>query len=277
MGGDVLVNQRVVKPGYRLREGDHIEIDLPEPPLVELVPEPIPLSIIYEDDDLVVVNKPAGMVVHPGAGIESGTLAHALVYHFNTLSGAAGRVRPGIVHRLDKDTSGLLVVAKNDVAHERLSDQFRDRQVFKIYIALVYGRVSKERGQVEARLGRSPHNRTRMAVLRGGAGRIAHTIFEVAQRYQDFTLLKVQIKTGRTHQIRVHLAHIGHPVVADSTYGGGRENSIRNATIKHAVQSLGRHFLHSAELAFNHPRTGERLGFTSPLPAELTALLAQLE
>ena len=166
------------------------------------------------------------------------------------------------------------MVAKNDVAHERLSDQFRDRQVFKLYIALVYGRVSKERGEIEARIGRSRHNRTRMSVLRGGAGRTARTIFEVAGRFQDFTLLKVQIKTGRTHQIRVHLAHIGHPVVGDGTYGGGRENSIRDVVLKRGVQSLGRHFLHSSKLAFNHPRSGERLEFTSRLPAELEAFLA---
>ena len=275
--GDILVNEHVVKPSYRLCDGDQIEIDLPEPPPVELAPEAIPLNIIHEDADLIVVNKPAGMVVHPGAGVDSGTLAHALVYHFSLLSGTAGRIRPGIVHRLDKETSGLLVVAKNDVAHERLSDQFRDRQVFKRYIALVYGRMSKERGDIEARIGRSRHNRTRMAVLRGGAGRTAHTIFEVARRYQDFTLLSVQIKTGRTHQIRVHLAHIGHPVVGDSSYGGGRENSIRDTAIRRAVQSLGRHFLHSAELGFNHPRSGEQLEFAAPLPGELTGLLTQLE
>jgi len=196
------------------------------------------------------------------------------VYHFNSLSGTAGRTRPGIVHRLDKETSGLLVVAKNDVSHERLSDQFRDRQVFKMYVALVYGRVSKERGEIDARIGRSPHNRTRMSVLRGGAGRTAHTIFEVAERYQDFTLLNVQIKTGRTHQIRVHLAHIGHPVVGDSAYGGGRENSIRDVAIRRAAQSLGRQFLHSAELAFTHPRSGERLQFMTPLPSELTTFLS---
>jgi 23S rRNA pseudouridine1911/1915/1917 synthase len=273
--GDILVNQHVSKPGYRLRDGDQIEIDLPEPPPVELIPEAIPLSIILEDDDLIVVNKPAGMVVHPGAGIESGTLANALVHHFNTLSNVAGRIRPGIVHRLDKDTSGLLVVAKNDLAHQRLSDQFRERQVFKLYIALVYGRTSKEHGEIEARIGRGTHNRTRMAVLKGGAGRPAHTIYEVAHRYQDFTLLKVQIKTGRTHQIRVHLAHIGHPVVGDMNYGGGRINSIGNVTTKRAVQSLGRQFLHSTELAFNHPRTGDRLEFTSPLPPELAAFLAR--
>ena len=274
--GDILVNERVSKASYRLRDGDQIEIDLPEPPPTELVPEPIPLNIVYEDDDLIVVNKPAGMVVHPGAGIESGTLAHGLVYHFNSLSDVAGRTRPGIVHRLDKETSGLLVVAKNDVAHERLADQFRDRQVFKMYIALVYGRVSKERGEIAARIGRSSHNRTRMSVLRGGAGRTAHTIFEVAERYQDFTLLKVQIKTGRTHQIRVHLAHIGHPVVGDATYGSGREKSIRDSVIKPAVQGLSRQILHSAELGFNHPRTGQRLDFTALLPNELTTYLAKI-
>ena len=272
--GDVLVNQHVAKSSYRLRAGDQIEIDLPEPPPVDLMAEPIPLNVVYEDDDLIVIDKPAGMVVHPGSGVDSGTLANALVYHFNSLSGVAGRIRPGIVHRIDKDTSGLLVVAKNDVAHEKLSDQFRDRRVFKQYTALVYGRVSKDRGVIEARLGRSPHNRTRMSVLKGDAGRAAHTIYEVATRYQEFTLLNVQIKTGRTHQIRVHLAHIGHPVVGDATYGGGRENSIRNTATRRAVESLGRHFLHSTELKFEHPRTGDKLEFTSPLAAELTAFLA---
>ncbi|HKY06305.1 MAG TPA: RluA family pseudouridine synthase, partial [Blastocatellia bacterium] len=214
--GDVLVNDRPAKPSYRVREGDTVELDLPAPPPTELIPEPIPLKIVYEDDDLVVVDKRAGMVVHPGAGVESGTLANALTFHFNQLSQTAGRTRPGIVHRIDKETSGLLVVAKNDSAHEKLSDQFRDRLVFKMYVTLVYGRVSQERGEIEARIGRSRHNRTRMAVLRGGAGRVAHTIFEVADRFNDFTLLKVQIKTGRTHQIRVHMAHINHPVVGDS-------------------------------------------------------------
>ncbi|HKP85589.1 MAG TPA: RluA family pseudouridine synthase [Blastocatellia bacterium] len=275
--GDILVNERAVKSGYRLRAGDQIEVDLPEPPPVELLPEPIPLEIVYEDDDLIVVDKPAGMVAHPGAGIRSGTLANALVYHFDTLSETAGRIRPGIVHRIDKETSGLLVVAKNDYAHERLSDQFRDRLVFKKYVALVYGRVLKDRGEVEAPIGRSPNNRTRMAVVRAGAGRTAHTLFDVARRFSEFTLLNAQIKTGRTHQIRVHLAHINHPVVGDVTYGGGRENSIRGAVIKRRIRELGRHFLHSAELAFNHPRTGERLEFSSPLPPELAGFIALLD
>lgn len=274
--GDVLVNERAVKPSYRLRPGDAVEIDLPEPPPTELIPDPIPLKIIYEDDDLVVVDKPAGLVVHPGAGIERGTLANALVYHFNELSGAAGRVRPGIVHRIDKETSGLLAVAKNDAAHEKLSDQFRDRQVFKLYVALVYGRLSRARGEIEARIGRGSHNRTRMAVLRGGAGRAAHTVFEVEDRFDEFTLVKVLIKTGRTHQIRVHMAHIGHPVVGDATYGGGRENMVRDAYARQQVRALGRHFLHAAQLGFTHPRTGERLEFSSPLPPDLADLLAKV-
>ncbi|MEW6209709.1 MAG: RluA family pseudouridine synthase [Acidobacteriota bacterium] len=275
--GDVLVNDRPTKSSYRLRAGDAIEIDIPEPPPVEIAPEPIPLNIVFEDDDLIVVDKPAGMVVHPGAGIDSGTLANALVYHFNQLSGAAGRIRPGIVHRIDKETSGLLVVAKNDVSHERLSDQFRDRKVFKMYTALVYGRVKEDRGEITAPIGRSPRARTRMAVLKGGAGRAAHTIFEVRARYSEFTLLDVEIKTGRTHQIRVHLAHINHPVAGDRTYGAGRENGVRDLEIKKMIKNLNRHFLHSSRLAFTHPTTGVRMEFRSPLPAELAALVEALK
>ena len=271
--GDIVVGERTVKPSYRLRAGDQIEIDLPDPPAVAVAAENIPLKILYEDEDLIVIDKPAGMVVHPGAGVESGTLVNALVYHFDKLSEKAGRVRPGIVHRIDKETSGLLVVAKNDLAHERLSDQFRDRLVFKLYVALCYGRISQAGGEIEARIGRSPHNRTRMAVLRGGAGRTAHTLFEVADRFSQFTLLKVQIKTGRTHQIRVHLAHIGHPVVGDAAYGGGRENSVLDPQIKREIKSLGRHFLHSAQMAFAHPRTGERLEFAAPMPPDLARFL----
>ncbi|MCI0489599.1 MAG: RluA family pseudouridine synthase [Blastocatellia bacterium] len=274
--GDVLVNDRAVKASYRLKTGDRIEIDLPEPPPLDLLPEAIPLKILYEDSDLLVVDKPARLVVHPGAGIESGTLANALAYHFNRLSGAAGRIRPGIVHRIDKETSGLLVVAKNDVSHEKLSDQFRDRQVFKMYLALVYGHPAKARGDIEARIGRNPRNRTRMAVVSGGAGRAAYTSYEVAERFQEFSLLKVQIKTGRTHQIRVHLAHINHPVVADFVYGRGRENSVRAPAARQKIKSLGRHFLHSAQLAFTHPRTGERLEFASELPPELRSFIENL-
>ncbi len=275
--GDVLVNDRAAKSSYRLRAGDVIEIDLAEPPAVAITPESIPLNIVFEDDDLIVIDKPAGMVVHPGAGIESGTLANALVYHFNQLSGAAGRIRPGIVHRIDKETSGLLVVAKNDVSHEKLSDQFRDRKVFKMYMALVYGRVKEDRGEITAPIGRSPRNRARMAALSGGAGRAAHTIFEVRARYNEFTLLDVEIKTGRTHQIRVHLSHKGYPVAGDRVYGAGRENAVRDVEIKRMIKNLKRHFLHSSRLALTHPRSGIRMEFTSPLPAELASLVAALK
>jgi 23S rRNA pseudouridine1911/1915/1917 synthase len=271
---DVLVNEHASKPSYKLRAGDQVEVDLPEPPLVDLTPEPLPLDIVYEDDDLIVIDKPAGMVVHPGAGIHSGTLANALVYHFGQLSGTPGRVRPGIVHRIDKDTSGLLVVAKNDWTHDRLSKQFSDRRVTKYYLALVYGRISKERGEIETPIGRNPTHRTRMAVRTSGGGRPAHTVYEVQHRSGDFTLVRVQIKTGRTHQIRVHFASIGHPVVGDSTYGGGRENSLKPA-VRRQVQALNRHFLHSEELAFVHPRSGERMKFTSPLPSELEEFLSK--
>src|SRR5262245_44560759 len=236
---DVLVNDRPAKPSYRVHSGDQIDVDLPEPSPTELLPEAIPLNIVYEDADLIVVDKPAGLVVHPGSGIQSGTLANALAYHFNQLSGIAGSVRPGVVHRLDRETSGLLLAAKNDFAHERLSDQFRDRRVFKRYLGLVYGRVAEDRGEIKARIGRSPRNRTRMAVLSGDAGRTAHSIFEVATRYHDFTLLRIQIRTGRTHQIRVHMAHIGHPVVGDSAYGGGRESQIKSTALRQEIGKLG--------------------------------------
>jgi len=275
--GDLLVNNRVVKPSYRLREGDQIELDLSEPPPLDLLLERLPLDIVYEDSELIVVNKSAGMVVHPGAGIESGTLANALAYHFANLSGIGGAIRPGIVHRLDKDTSGLLVVAKNDFAHENLSDQFRNREVFKQYQALVYGNVAKDRIEIQARIGRSKHHRTRMAVVKGDAGRSAHTIVEVRKRLRYFSLVDVEIKTGRTHQIRVHLAYIGHPVVGDETYGSGRENTIRDSAMRASIHSLGRQFLHSAALSFNHPRSGERMTFGSPLPDDLKTLLSRIE
>lgn len=219
------------------------------------------------------MNKPAGLVVHPAAGIHGGTLANALAFHFQQLPNSAG-VRPGIVHRLDRDTSGLMVVAKTEAALEHLSDQFRDRTVFKSYVALVHGRIKDESGKIEQPLARDPANRTRMAVVRGG--RSALSLFRVRQHFDRFTLLDVELKTGRTHQIRVHLAWLKHPVVGDETYGGGRDNTIQEARLRAHVRNLGRHFLHAEKLAFNHPKTGERVLFKSPLPPELTALLTEL-
>lgn len=272
---DVLVNGKPSKPSYKLREHDELEVELSAPSTTSFVPEPIPIEIVYEDATLVVVNKPAGLVVHPAAGIHSGTLANALAYHFQQLPDSGAGVRPGIVHRLDRDTSGLLVVAKTEAALEHLSDQFRDRTVFKSYMALVHGGVNTDSGRIEQPLARDPSNRTRMAVVRGG--RSALSLYRVRQRFDRFTLLNVELKTGRTHQIRVHLAWLKHPVVADETYGAGRDNTIQDAKLRAHVRNLGRHFLHAEKLAFTHPKSGERVEFSSPLPLELSALLTELQ
>ena len=272
--GDVLVNARTVKPSYKLRTKDEIEVELTPPPSTAFAAENIPLDIIYEDDDLVVVNKPAGMVVHPAAGAWSGTLANALAHHFQRLSAHAGAMRPGIVHRLDKDTSGLLVVAKNEEVHEKLADQFRAREVFKSYVALVHGVVKLESGAVDQPLARDPQHRTRMAVVRGG--RPALSIYRVRERFDRFTLLDVEIKTGRTHQIRVHLVWLKHPVVADAAYSEGRDKTVQDVRVRAAIRKLGRQFLHAEQLGFRHPRSGEPVRFTAPLPRELASFLAAL-
>ena len=272
---DVLVNGKPSKPSYKLRANDEVEVELTSAPTTSFAPEPIPIEIVYEDDTLVVVNKPAGLVVHPAAGIHSGTLANALAHHFQQLPDSGAGVRPGIVHRLDRDTSGLLVVAKTEAALEHLSDQFRDRTVFKSYVALVHGRVTTDTGRIDQPLARDASNRTRMAVVRGG--RSALSLYRVRQRFNRFTLLDVELKTGRTHQIRVHLAWLKHPVVGDETYGGGRDNTIQNAKLRAHVRNLGRHFLHAERLAFTHPQTHERVEFRSPLPPELTQLLTEIE
>lgn len=273
--GDVLVNGRVVKSSYKLRAGDCLEVELARPTGANFSPEPIPIELVYEDEELVVVNKPAGLVVHPGAGVASGTLANALAYHFEQLSGRAGAMRPGIVHRLDKDTSGLIVVAKTEDAHEKLADQFREREVFKSYVALTHGRLTEDAGRIEQPLARDPRHRTRMAVVRGG--RTALSLYRVRRRFDRFTLLDVEIKTGRTHQIRVHLQWLRHPVVGDETYGGGRDKTIPDVRARAAINKLGRIFLHAEKLGFRHPRSLEAMRFTAPLPAELTGLLDILE
>ncbi|HXC70104.1 MAG TPA: RluA family pseudouridine synthase [Pyrinomonadaceae bacterium] len=268
---DVLVNGKPSKPSYKLRDGDDLEIELTATSTIEFAPENIPIDVVYEDDTLVVVNKPAGLVVHPAAGTPSGTLANALAYHFQQLANIGPGVRPGIVHRLDRDTSGLLVVAKTEAALENLSDQFRDRTVFKSYVALVHGRVLSNSGKIDQPLARDPSNRTRMAVVRGG--RNALTLYHVRRSFQRFTLLDVELKTGRTHQIRVHLAWLKHPVVADETYGGGRDNTIQDPQLRARIRNLKRHFLHAEKLAFTHPATKEVIKFESPLPPELSQLL----
>ncbi len=271
---DVLVNGKVSKPSYKLREGDEVEIELTAPITTGFAPENIPIDIVYEDETVVVVNKPAGLVVHPAAGTPSGTLANALAYYFQQLPNGDS-VRPGIVHRLDRDTSGLLVVAKTETALENLSDQFRDRTVFKSYVALVHGRVLSNSGKIDQPLARDRSNRTRMAVIRGGRG--ALTLYRVRRSFQRFTLLDVELKTGRTHQIRVHLAWLKHPVVGDETYGAGRDNTIQDPQLRARIRNLKRHFLHAEKLGFTHPATKEFVKFESPLPPELSELLLELE
>lgn len=269
--GEVLVNGRSAKSSYKVHAGDEIELELTALPGSTFSPEEIPLDIVYEDDDLIVVNKPAGMVVHPAAGVSSGTLANALAFHFSRLSSTGGAGRPGIVHRLDRGTSGLLVVAKTEAAHENLADQFRAREVFKSYVALVHGLFDRERGQIDQPIARDPRNRTRMAVVPGG--RAALSLFRVRASFDRFSLLDVELKTGRTHQIRVHLAWLKHPVVGDEVYGGGRDKTVADPQLRSALAKLHRQFLHAHELGFQHPRTGEALRFKGPLPAELTQLL----
>ncbi len=262
--GDVLVNGRAAKASYKLRANDEIEAELTALPTTSFLPEDIPIDVVYEDDELIVVNKPAGIVVHPGAGAKTGTLANALAFHFQNLSTAGGVARPGIVHRLDKDTSGLLVAAKTEQAHENLADQFRVREVFKSYVALVHGQVERDRGEIDEPIARDPRHRTRMAIVRGG--RSALSIYRARERFDRFTLIDVELKTGRTHQIRVHLAWIKHPVVGDETYGSGRDNTVADPVIRSQIGKLGRQFLHAEKLGFTHPKSGERLKFTSPLP-----------
>ncbi len=269
---EVLVNGQPAKAAYKIRAKDEIEVDLTPAPAETFTPENIPLDIVFEDDSLVVVNKPAGMVVHPGAGISSGTLANALAFHFAQLSSQGGSLRPGIVHRLDKGTSGLLVAAKTEAAHENLAQQFRARSVFKLYLALVHGTVNLDSGRIEQPIKRDPRNRVRMSV--GSSGRSALSLYRVKKRYSRFSFLEVELKTGRTHQIRVHLAWLKHPVVGDDVYGGGRDNTVADQTLRAAIRRLGRQFLHAAELGFTHPVSHAQVKFSSGLPTELLELLS---
>lgn len=271
--GDVLVNDRKVKPSYKIRVADVIEVELTELPATKFEPEDIPLDIVFEDEYLAVINKPAGMVVHPGAGVQSGTLANAIAFKFQ-ISDSGGSDRIGIVHRLDKDTSGLIVIAKDERTAEELSRQFHDREVDKSYIALVHGSIEQNSGTIDAAIARNKHNRLRMKVA--PSGRSALSLWKVKQRFEKFTLLDVEIKTGRTHQIRVHMAYINHPIVGDEVYNEGRDNTISDITVRNAVNTMRRFFLHAERLAFTHPKTGERLEFTQPLPAELTDFLLLL-
>lgn len=288
--GEVLVNGTPAKAALRLKGGERITITgPPQAPPLRAMAEEIPLDIVYEDDDLAVVNKPAGMMVHAGAGATDdarnrGTLVNALLHHFRTLSGVGGDLRPGIVHRLDRATGGLMVVAKNDEAHRQLAKQFSGREVHKTYIALVHGWPKRESGTIQSAISRHTQKRTRMTT-RGFGGRDAVTHYVVKRKidspYGKFALLEVKIETGRTHQIRVHMSSLGNPVVGDSLYGAPGElrsqSNKRRAAGMPATLTLERNFLHSGALEFAHPRTKGLLKFSLPLPAELESLIESLE
>jgi 23S rRNA pseudouridine1911/1915/1917 synthase len=288
----VLVNDEPAKASLKLRGGERISVlGSAERPPLRAIAEEIPLDIVYEDDDLAIINKPAGMMVHAGAGATGpdgedqrnrGTLVNALLHHFATLSAVGGEMRPGIVHRLDKETSGLIIVAKNDEAHRRMAAQFARREVKKTYIALVHGWPKKDHGTITASISRDRLRRMRMTT-RGTGGRDAVSHYTVVRRLESafgkFTLVEVKIDTGRTHQIRVHMASLGHAVVGDALYGASREMRARRgrATDEGGAISLSRNFLHAAQLELIHPRTGEKIALKSPLPPELQAFLAMVE
>ena len=264
--GQVSSGGKTLDKKYRLRAGDAIEVILPEPVGLDILPEAIPLDIRYEDADLLVVNKPKRMVVHPAAGHAGGTLVNALLAHCgDSLSGINGVIRPGIVHRIDKDTSGLLIVAKNDFAHQRLAEQIKEHSFTRMYEAVVHGNLKEDTGTIDAPIGRHPTDRKRMAVTEKNS-RHAVTHFEVLARYKGFTHVRLKLETGRTHQIRVHMAYIGHPVAGDPVYGP-----------KKPVPNLDGQCLHARVIGFVHPRTGEYLEITSELPSYFTAFLEKLK
>ena len=271
--GHIRVDGKTVKPTHSPHAGEKIEIHFPEPKPAEAQPEEIPLNILFEDKSLLVVNKPAGLVVHPAAGHEEHTLVNALLHHCQgSLSGIGGVARPGIVHRLDKETSGCLVVAKNDETHIALSEQFASRVVKKVYHAIVCGEVPRDAGEIHAAIARHPTHRKRMAVQDDSDGRAAHTSYRVLEKLKCATYVEVQIHTGRTHQIRVHFQHLGHPVVGDDTYGSTKNKRLKEL----ANYAAPRVLLHAKELSFVHPRTQKPLKFSAPLPDDFKLALKLL-
>lgn len=261
--GKVLVNGQVKKAKYKAKTGDRIEFEVPEAEVLEIKAEDIPLEIVYQDADVAVINKPQGMVVHPAAGHADGTLVNALMYHIDDLSGINGTIRPGIVHRIDKDTSGLLMIAKNDLAHESLAAQLKAKTNKRRYLAIVHGEMPNDRGVIEAPIGRNPKDRKKQAVIADGKSAVTH--FEVVERFAGYSLLALELETGRTHQIRVHLAYIGHPVAGDPLYGP------KNTLVPNKGQ-----FLHAETLGFEHPKTGEWLEFKAELPEIFQKTLERL-
>ena len=262
--GEVAVNERAVSKSYKLAGGEDIAVTLPEPEPVEAVPQDIPLDVVYEDADVIVVNKPSGMVVHPAPGHPDGTLVNALLYHCaGTLSGIGGALRPGIVHRIDRDTSGLIIAAKNDAAHQYLSAQLADHTLARTYECIVVGALREDRGTVDAPIARHPADRKRMAVVAGGRAAVTH--WEVIARYPGYTHVRCRLETGRTHQIRVHMVYIGHPILGDTVYGAKKE-----------VPGLTGQCLHAVGLRFLHPRTHEVVELSCPLPEEFTRMLQKI-
>ncbi|MBQ2692170.1 MAG: RluA family pseudouridine synthase [Clostridia bacterium] len=256
--GNIRVNGKEAKKNQKLKEGDRIEVEVPEPAVTELVPQDIPLDIIYEDDSVLVINKPKGMVVHPAPGHPDGTIVNAVMFHCgDSLSGIGGELRPGIVHRIDKDTSGLLMIAKNDKAHASLSAQLKDKSLSRIYDAIVLGRMGDDSGTVDAPIGRSLRDRKKMAVVADGRNAVTH--YETVARYIGYSHVRCSLETGRTHQIRVHMAHIGHPLAGDEIYGRGKEKT-----------GLEGQCLHAGKIMFIHPDTGEKMSFECPLPRYFT-------
>jgi 23S rRNA pseudouridine1911/1915/1917 synthase len=275
--GLVTVNGVLEKPSLKLRGGERIVMRIPSPVAATPVAEEIPLEILYEDGDIIVVNKPAGMVVHPGAGNFTGTLVNALLGHCRDLSGIGGEIRPGIVHRIDKDTSGILVVAKNDNAHQNLSKQFKQHSIKRVYAALVYGCPKGDKGSIEAAIGRHPSDRKKMS---GAArrGRHAVTHWRVTARYRGITLMRITLETGRTHQIRVHLSEAGHPLLGDSVYGGGgRLANIRDLHLRKLIRGMGRQALHAGTLGIIHPSSGVYMEFDAPIPDDMACIMEYLE
>ena len=262
--GEVAVDGTSVSKSYKLAGGEDIAVTLPEPEPVEAVPQDIPLDVVYEDADVIVVNKPSGMVVHPAPGHPDGTLVNALLYHCaGTLSGVGGALRPGIVHRIDRDTSGLIIAAKNDAAHQYLSAQLADHTLARTYECIVVGKLREDRGTVDAPIARHPTDRKRMAVVAGGREAVTH--WEVIARYPGYTHVRCRLETGRTHQIRVHMAYIGHPILGDTVYGAKKE-----------VPGLTGQCLHAVGLRFLHPRTHEVVELSCPLPEEFTRMLQKI-
>jgi 23S rRNA pseudouridine1911/1915/1917 synthase len=272
----ILLNQKPTKASAHVKAGDRISGFLPEPEPLSLKPEPLPLSILYEDPSIIVIDKPPGMVVHPAYGNPSGTLVNALLYHCKDLAGINNVLRPGIVHRLDKDTSGVIIVAKDDEAFHHLTKQFKNRTVKKVYLAIVYGRFNQDEGLIDSAIGRHPSERKRMST-RTKRGREAITNWKKVEEFDGCTLLEIFPLTGRTHQIRVHLSSIGHPVLGDPLYGRkGRPGTIHDPVLKECVKRMNRQALHAQRLEFTHPRSGERIQFISPVPQDMKEALEWL-